>query len=171
MNDSTAHGLFVEGKLGAYYTGPWNEPDFKNGHVRFGFEPLPSFDGKHPSRPFSGVQVYALNAFSKHKNEAASLIAYLTSHMQSAEFKTSGRIPVLTALLNSKTVQKDAVAGGLAHAALAAAPMPNIPEMDQVWTPMGNAITAVVQGKSSASAAAKAAVQEIKSAIAKAHGG
>jgi maltose-binding protein MalE len=49
--------------------------------------------------------------------------------------------------------------------------MPNIPEMDQVWTPMGNAITAVVQGKSSASAAAKAAVQEIKSAIAKAHGG
>jgi len=171
MNDSTASGLFTAGKLGAYYTGPWNEQNFVKANVNYGFQPLPSFDGKHPSHPFSGLQVYALNAFTAHKNEAASLLAYLTTHMQAPEFQTSGRIPVLTALLNSKKVQRDPVAGGLAHAALGASPMPNIAEMNQVWGPMGTAIGQVVLGKATASAAAKAAVGQIKSDIAKAHGG
>lgn len=171
MNDSTASGLFTGGKLAAYYTGPWNEANFDAAKIKYGFAPLPSFDGTHPSRPFSGLQVYAINAFSPHKNEAASLLAYLTTHMETPEFHTSGRIPVITSILNSKGVQKDPVAGGLAKAALAAAPMPNIAEMNQVWTPMGTAIGNVVAGKQSADAAAKAAVAQIKSDIAKAHGG
>lgn len=171
MNDSTASGLFTAGKLGAYYTGPWNEANFGKANVNYGFAPLPSFDGKRPSRPFSGLQVFALNAFSPNKNEAASLISYLTSHMQGPEFKTSGRIPVIKKVLNSKTVQRDPVAKGLAKAALAASPMPNIAEMNQVWGPMGTAIGDVVQGKATASAAAKAAVAQIKSDIQKAHGG
>ncbi len=170
MNDSVASGLFTGGKLGVYYTGPWNEANFDTAHISYGFQPLPSFDGKHPSRPFSGVQVYALNAFSAHKNEAASLMAYLTTHMQTPEFHTSGRIPVITSILKSSAVQKNAVAGGLARAALAAAPMPNIAEMNEVWGPMGTAIGNVVAGKQSASDAAKAAVAQIKSDIAKAHG-
>jgi arabinogalactan oligomer/maltooligosaccharide transport system substrate-binding protein len=97
-------------------------------------------------------------------------MAYLTTHMQTPEFHTSGRIPVITSILNSKSIQKNAVAGGLAKAALAAAPMPNIAEMNQVWGPMGTAIGNVVTGKDSASSAAKAAVTQIKADIAKAHG-
>ncbi|HLJ67518.1 MAG TPA: extracellular solute-binding protein [Chloroflexota bacterium] len=171
MNDSVAAGLFNGGKLPVYYTGPWNIASFKQNNLKFGFEPLPSFNGKTPSRPFSGVQDFAINRFTKHLNEAASLDAYLTKNMQVPEFKTSGRIPVITSILNSKAIQKDPVEGGLAHAALAASPMPNIPEMNEVWTPMGTAIGDVEQGKASAADAAKAAVAQIKAAIAKAHGG
>jgi arabinogalactan oligomer/maltooligosaccharide transport system substrate-binding protein len=171
MGDATAKGLFDEGKLAVYYTGPWNEPDFKSNNINYGFAPFPSFDGKHPSRPFSGLQVYALNNYSQHKNEAASLISYLSQHMGQAEFKTSGRVPVIKKFLNSKTVQKDPVAGGLAHAALAADPMPNIPEMNSVWTPMANAVTAVEQQKSTPAAALKAAVDQIKADITKSHNG
>lgn len=171
MNDSTAGGLFNSGKLAVYYTGPWNEPNFKSNNINFGFAPFPSFDGKHPSRPFSGLQVYALNNYSQHKNEAASLISYLSQHLGQAEFKTSGRIPVIKKVLNSKAVQKDPVAGGLAKAALAADPMPNIPEMNFVWTPMANAVTAVEQQKSTASEALKAAVTQINSDITKSHSG
>lgn len=171
MNDSTAGGLFNSGKLAVYYTGPWNEPNFKSNGINYGFAPFPSFDGKHPSRPFSGLQVYAINAFSRHKNEAASLVSYLSQHLGQAEFKTSGRIPVIKSVLNSKSVQADPVAGGLAKAALAADPMPNIVEMNNVWTPMANAVTAVVQGKSTPSAALKAATGQIKADIAKSHSG
>jgi arabinogalactan oligomer/maltooligosaccharide transport system substrate-binding protein len=49
--------------------------------------------------------------------------------------------------------------------------MSNIPEMNQVWTPAGNAITAVLKGQASPSAAMKTAVTQIKADIAKAHGG
>jgi arabinogalactan oligomer/maltooligosaccharide transport system substrate-binding protein len=171
MTGSTALGMFNAGKLAVYYSGPWDESSFKSNNINFGFEPLPSFDGKHPSRPFSGVQDFALNSFSKHPNEAASLLQYLTTHMQLPEFRASGRLPVLKTALNSKTVQKNQVSGKLARAAFAADPMPNIAEMNQVWTPMGNAIAAVVQGKETAAQAARAAVTQIKSDIAKSHAG
>jgi len=91
--------------------------------------------------------------------------------MQIPEFKTSARIPVIKKLLNSKTVAKDPIASALGKAALAAAPMPNIPEMNQVWTPMGNALSQAIKNKATPSDAAKAAVAQIKSDIAKAHGG
>lgn len=171
MNGTTASGLMDSGKLAVDYTGPWDEPNFKSNGINFGFAPFPSFDGKHPSRTFSGLQVYAVNAFSPHKAEAASLVSYLSQHLGRAEFKTSGRIPVIKSVLMSKLVQKDPVAGGLARAALAADPMPNIPEMNFVWTPMANAVTAVVDKKSAPAAALSAAVTQIRSDIVKSHNG
>jgi len=171
MTGSVALGLFTTNKLPVYLTGPWDEQNFDKANIKYGFVPDPSFDGKKPSRPFSGVQVYALNKYSKHPNEAAALLAYLTENMQIPEFKTSARIPVIKKLLNSKTVAKDPIASALGKAALAAAPMPNIPEMNQVWTPMGNALSQAIKNKATPSDAAKAAVAQIKSDIAKAHGG
>lgn len=171
MTSSIALGLFTTGKLAVYLTGPWDEQNFQKANISFGFAPDPSLDGKHPAHPFSGVQVYSLNKYSKHPNEAASLLSYLTTHMQLPEFKSSGRIPVINSLLKSKTVAADAVAAGLGRAALAASPMPNIPEMNQVWTPYGNALAQVMQGKATPAAAAHAAVKQIKADIVKAHGG
>jgi len=171
MTESIALGLFTTGKLPVMLTGPWDEQNFQKANISYGFAPDPSLDGKHPSRPFSGVQVYSLNKYSKHPNEAASLLAYLTTHMQLPEFKSSGRIPVISSLLKSKAVAANSVASGLGRAAVAASPMPNIPEMNQVWTPMGNAIALALQGKATPAAAAHAAVTQIKADIAKAHGG
>lgn len=171
MTGSTALGLFTTGKLPVYLTGPWDEQNFQKANLNVGFAPDPSFDGTHPSHPFSGVQVYAINKYSQHPNEAASLLSYLTSHMQIPMFKSSGRIPVITKLLKSKTVAQDPLATGLGKAALAAQPMPNIPEMNQVWTPMGNALSLAIKNKASAADAARAAVTQIKADIAKAHGG
>ena len=48
-------------------------------------------------------------------------------------------------------------------------PMPNIPEMGQVWTPMNNAINLAVQGHATAQTALNAALQQIKAGIAKAN--
>ncbi len=171
MTGSTALGLFTTGKLPVYLTGPWDEQNFQKANLSVGFVPVPSFDGTHPSHPFSGVQVYAINKYSQHPNEAASLLAYLTAHMQIPMFKSSGRIPVITSLLKSNTVAKDPLAAGIGRAALAAQPMPNIPEMNQVWTPMGNALSLAIKNKASAADAAHAAVAQIKADIAKAHGG
>jgi arabinogalactan oligomer/maltooligosaccharide transport system substrate-binding protein len=171
MTGSVGDGLFTQGKELVDWTGPWNEQTFQKANVNFGFAPLPAFDATHPMRPFSGVQVYSLNKYSKHPNEAASLLSYLTTHMQVPEFKSSGRIPVITSLLTSKTVQSDPVAGGLARAAINATPIPNIAEMAQVWSPAGNAIGLVFKGQATASDAAKSMTATIKSDIAKAHGG
>lgn len=171
MTGATGDGLFAKGKEAIDWTGPWNEATFTAANINYGFAPLPSYDGKHPFRPFSTIQVYSLNKFSKHPNEAASLISYLTKHMQASMFKASGRIPVITSILKSKAVQRAAIGGGLARAALSASPIPNIPEMAQVWTPAGNAIGLVFKGQATPSDAAKIMTAQIKTNIAKAHGG
>lgn len=171
MTGDTAKGLFTSGKLAVYLTGPWDKEAMTSANIPFGFAPVPSIDGKHPAHPFSGLQVFSVNAYSKNKNEAFALVSYMTRAMQLPEFKTQGRIPVLTSLLKSKAVQSDPVSRGLASAALSASPMPNIPEMNQVWTPMGNALTLVTKGQASPADAARQAEAKIKSDIAKAHGG
>ena len=168
---SQIESLFDSGKIAVWLTGPWAKENMVKGGVNFGFAPLPSVDGVHPAHPFSGVQVFAVNAYSKHKNEAFALLSYMTQRMQLDEFKIQGRIPVETPYLNSKAVQSDPVSSGLARAALSANPMPNIPEMGQVWTPMANALTLVVKGQLSPADAAHQAVAAIKAAIAKLHGG
>lgn len=171
MTGPTGDGLFAKGQEAIDWTGPWNEATFNAANINYGFAPLPSYDGKRPFRPFSTIQVYSLNKFSKHLNEAASLLSYLTRYMQAPMFKASGRLPVITSILKSKVVQRDPIGGGLAHAALAASPIPNIPEMAQVWTPAGNAIGLVFKGTATPSDAAKTMTAQIKQAIAKAHGG
>jgi maltose-binding protein MalE len=171
MTYSAAKALFNQGKVPAFYTGPWDRADMDTNHINYAFQPLPSFDGKKPLRPFSGVQTFYLNKYGQHQNEAASLMAYLANNLAGAEYGVSGRIPVTKTLINSKKVQSDPINGGLAHAALAADPMPNIPEMGQVWAPMVSAVTLIVKGQATPSDAANAAVQQISAAIAKSHGG
>jgi arabinogalactan oligomer/maltooligosaccharide transport system substrate-binding protein len=171
MNDTNAHALFVGGKAAMYLTGPWNEADFKAHSINYGFAPDPALDSTHPAHPFTGIQTFAVNLYSKYQNEAFDLAQYVTRAMQLPEFKASGRIPVLKSLLASNTVQGDAIAKGLSQAALIGQPMPNIPEMAQVWTPAGNAIDLVTKGSMSPATAAQQTAAAIKSAIAKAHGG
>jgi maltose-binding protein MalE len=167
----TAAGLYRQGKVALWLTGPWEESGMKQAGIKFGFTPVPSLDGKHQSHPFSGVQVFAVNAFSNHKNEAFAFLSYITRAMQVPEFRATGRIPVLQSVLASKPLQKDPITRGLAAAALGAQPMPNIPEMQQVWPPMAAALSALVQGQVSATDAAHVAVKTIQADIAKAHGG
>jgi arabinogalactan oligomer/maltooligosaccharide transport system substrate-binding protein len=171
MTGSVGDGLFSKGQELIDWTGPWNEGNFTKANVSYNFAPLPAVDATHPMHPFSTIQVYALNKYSKYPAESASLLAYLTTHMQIPIFKLSGRIPVIKSLLASKTVTKDPVAAGLARAALTAQPIPNIPEMSQVWSPAGNAIGLVFKGQATASAAASTMTSQIKSAIAKEHSG
>jgi arabinogalactan oligomer/maltooligosaccharide transport system substrate-binding protein len=171
MNTATADGLFQAGQAAVEWTGPWNEGNFRAKNVNFGFAPLPSFDGKHPMRPFSTVQVFAVNKYSKNANESFALLKYLTQNMEIPVFKAAGRIPVLKSDLNSKTVQGTALSKQLAAAALAADPIPNIPEMNQVWTPVANDWLQVAEGKATAQAAAAASQKEVQAAIVKSHGG
>jgi len=171
INTATADGLFQAGQAAVEWTGPWNEGNFTSKNIGFGFVPLPSFDGKHPMRPFSTVQVFAVNKYSKHANEAFALLKYLTQRMEIPVFKAAGRIPVIKSDLASKTVQGNPLSKQLGAAALAADPIPNIPEMSAVWAPTANDWAQVALGKATPQAAAQAAQRDVAAAIAKSHGG
>jgi arabinogalactan oligomer/maltooligosaccharide transport system substrate-binding protein len=172
MDQPTAERLFGSGQAAMLLDGPWEGQSLAGTSVHYGFVPLSSIDGVHPMHPFMTYYVEAVNAYSKHKNEAFSLLAYLTRRVQ--QFDAGGNtpvIPVLEKLLRSQIRHADLFTAGEAAAVATGDPMPNIPEMDQVWVPTDAAIQSVVDGRVSADAAAHTAVAEIQAAIAKEHGG
>lgn len=171
MTQDTATSLFGSGKAAMIIDGPWDIANYKAKGINLGFAPDPAIDSKHPAHPFSGVQIFSVNRYSKHQKEAFDFLKYVTQNMQMPEFKAAGHLPVLKKYLNSKTVQKDPLAAPLSKAALNGQPMPNIPEMQQVWTPTASALALIAKGSVSPADAAHQTVTAIKQAIAKAHGG
>ncbi len=136
-------GLFKEGKVGQFVTGPWNINEYQETFGKdLGVTTLPT-DGGKPMKPFLGVRGWYLSEYSKHKYWAKDLMLYITSKDTLQKYtdemsEITGRVDVKSSNPNLKVFEKQA-----RHAE----PMPNIPEMRQVWEPMGNASIFISNGK------------------------
>src|SRR6185437_9501610 len=110
------------------------------------------------------VRVWVVNNFSKNQAAAWDLARYLSLNGQVISGTYEGRLP------SFKTVSgwsPNPVQAAFSRAFSVGVPMPNIPEMSQVWTPMNNAINLVVQGHASPATALNGALRQIKAGIAK----
>ena len=144
---STVNTLFLEGKADATIGGPWLVPSAREAGIDLGIAPMPTVEetGKALA-PYSGVQgIHVLKAAAADKAEAVKqLLDALTDPAVGIDLAlASGCAPA-----NGLCYSDDAVAGdGLVQAMRATAeiavPMPNLPEMDVMWTVMGNLLTDV----------------------------
>ncbi|MCL2423311.1 MAG: extracellular solute-binding protein [Micrococcales bacterium] len=165
--------LFAAKKAGCLVSGPWALADVRKGLGDTGYtlEPIPGFAGGSPAQPFAGVNSFFIASNGKNKNFAQAFVTGTTAgglntvDAMTTLFKAENRPPAMTAV-------RDAVAADnpdmdiFAQAADAAAPMPAIPAMNEVWTPLGVAYANIVGGADAASEMTKAA-STITAAIAK----
>jgi len=165
INYDMAKGNFQSGKIGLYISGPWDVDGFKKANVPFKVAPLPEIDGK-PTPSFAGVQAAFVSANSKHQKEAWDLMKYLVENTGLPLFETGNRIPVIKSLLDNPEVKGNEILSAFAEQAQHAIPMPNIPQMSQVWTPAGNALQLITSGKVPVDKAADDMVKQIKQGIA-----
>lgn len=165
-NTDVMEGKFAAGKAAMIIDGPWAVAGFKSKGINFGVSGLPVFSKGVPMKPFMGVQGFLVNSKSKNTAVAWDLVKYLSQHMQLAMFKAAGRVPVLKSVANSKVVKANPVTQAVINSANAGEPMPNIPAMSVVWTPMANALQTLVQGKATPAQAAADAQKAIQQAIA-----
>jgi maltose-binding protein MalE len=165
-NTDVMEGKFSAGKAAMIIDGPWAVAGFKAKGINFGVSGLPVFSKGVPMKPFMGVQGFLVNSKSKNTAAAWDLVKYLSQHMQLAMFKAAGRVPVLKSVANSKVVKANPVTQAVINSAAAGDPMPNIPAMSVVWSPMANALQTLVQGKSTPAQAAADAQKAIAQAIA-----
>jgi len=107
-----------------------------------------------------------VSAFSHHQALAWSLMKYLQPIFPYADYKAAGRIPATVKDLNLKALKSDPIFAPYIAEALAGDPLPNVPEMGQVWTPAANNIDLVLTGKETPSQAATTMVSQIKKGIA-----
>ncbi len=157
-----AKGLFVDGALAMTYDGPWAIPSYEDAGVPVEVVPMPPLADGTPWSGFMGVQGVLLNQFSQQKVPAANFAKWLTrKDAQVSLARLSGRIPASQSALSE--VQDDPIIAGYGKALLDSEPMPNIPEMGQVWGPMGNALTVLTdKADTDVSATLKDAVSQIK---------
>ncbi len=156
-----ANGLFVDGALAMIYTGPWSISQYRDAGRNVAVYPMPALADGSTWSGFMGVQGVLMNQFSPEKVSAANLAKWLTrKDAQVSLARLSGRIPASTSALAD--VQDDPIIAGFGAALVDAEPMPNIPEMGQVWGPMANALTVITDSATSDVAGAlEQAVREI----------
>lgn len=160
-------GLFKEGKLTYNVNGPWAVDDYRKAGLNFGIMPLPVLDnGEHPTN-FSGIRAFYVNAYTKYPNAAALLAKFASSEeMQLKLFEMTGMLPVYASLLDHPSVKANEIASGFLEQAQYAVPMPNIPQMQSVWSTMGSALSTIWNDNADVQKTLDAAVQQIKDAIA-----
>jgi arabinogalactan oligomer/maltooligosaccharide transport system substrate-binding protein len=145
LDGNAAQTLFFDGEAAMYITGPWNIQSCIDAGLNFGIAAFPAGPDGTPGAPFSGVQGFMINAFSENPLLAqAFLTEFVTSEdVQYALYEAGQRAP---ALLSAQEKVDDPYQAGLAAAGEFAQPMPAIPEMGAVWSPVEQAIILGMQG-------------------------
>ncbi len=167
VDGTNADALFDSGKYPYYITGPWAIDKAKNANIKYAISPLPTIAGGQ-MQPFLGIQMFYVSAKAKNKSYAEEFVLkYVTKkEFQVDLFNVGHRPPALTAAYNEvKGTDPDVEAWF--EAGKGALPMPNIPAMNAVWGPLGQAGADVISGKAQPQARFDAAQKEIVANIKK----
>jgi arabinogalactan oligomer/maltooligosaccharide transport system substrate-binding protein len=147
-------------------TGPWNVPASQEAGIDVAIDPIPA-PGDQPAQPFVGVNAFFVSSESENQLAANEFLTnYLgTEEVQTALYEAGGRAPANTAAFEAAS--SDPIVGGFGAVGAEAVPMPNIPEMGQVWAFWGVTEAAIIEGKGDPSELWGNMVSDVEGAISK----
>lgn len=154
-----AKGEFTSGKAGFYFSGPWDVGSAEEAGLNFGVIPMPTLGGKDTST-FLGVQTGIVNENSKNKDLAWKLMEEFINKGQDIVYKTGNRIPVA----KDYTIENEYTKAFVEQAKVAT-PMPNIVEVQAMWTPANNNLKLLTSGQTDAATTGKNIVDQVTEGI------
>ncbi|CAH0344154.1 extracellular solute-binding protein [Bacillus sp. CECT 9360] len=163
---SAMDGLFNEGKVASVMNGPWALQSMKDAGIDYGVAPMPTLANGEPVKTFMGVKGWHVTAFTKNPYWSTKLVEFITNKDSAkARFEASQEIPPVKELINDPIIADNEAAKAVAEQSEVAVPMPNIPEMAEVWDPMATALQTIATGKAKPKKAMDDAVKAIKTNI------
>ena len=172
INQDVMNGLFTKGNVATVISGPWNIATYRDAlGDKLATAPLPVLEnGEHP-KSFVGVKAWILSAYSKNKEWATDLMKFITNEENSLHYyEVAGEMPANEKALTNEKIKNDPLISGFAEQIQYGEPMPNVPQMSQVWDPMGNALQFIAKGDNPKEVL-KEAVKTIQDKIAASGGG
>ena len=167
VDGSTAQNAFLKGQAAFWITGPWNSDTLKKSGLKFKIIQLPKIVA--PSVPFLGVQGFMVTKYADAHGVASLAQDFVSNYMSQAATQTSlanvaGRWPANTKAGGGFS---DPVLAQFGKASKGGVPMPNIPQMNQVWADLGQAWVRSTKGAGATKAASsfKAAARAIADKI------
>ncbi|MFZ4655418.1 MAG: extracellular solute-binding protein [Caldilineaceae bacterium] len=152
----------TEGKVGAWWTGPWAIADLEAAGINYGIVPM--------GRPFVGIKTLMLtaNAVDRgHADAAVAVMKYFTSaEVQKKLALANKTIPAATAALQDPEVQALATVAGFGASLNLGIPMANTPFASAQWGPVGDATAAIWNGSQTPAEAMDAAQKTIEEQVA-----
>jgi maltose/maltodextrin transport system substrate-binding protein/arabinogalactan oligomer/maltooligosaccharide transport system substrate-binding protein len=158
----TAHVLFETGEVPFLMAGPWALDRIRESGIPYAITNFPA--AEQEGYPFSGVQIFVVNAFSENTLLAQ---AFLTEFVATDEVMTqlyvAGNRPSAFQPVLDATDDPDLLALGVAGTN--ASSMPAIPEMGSVWGSWNDAIVLIMQGEQTPEEALAVAGEQIRALI------
>lgn len=150
---------FNAGKTGFLLSGPWVIGPAVEAGINVEVIAMPTLNGQVPSS-FMGVQSSFVVENSSDKELAWDLMSEFLETSQDIVYKTGSRIPVQAGY----EIEEATTKGFLAQSEFAT-PMPNIPEVQAMWTPTENNLKALTGGQIDAATAGKAMTDQVLEGI------
>lgn len=168
---NTVTTLFNEGKAAGIIGGPWLVSGIEDAGINYGIVPLS--DIKLPNgngmAPFAGIQ--GAGVLKRALPEKKEAIAKVLKAMASPEVgidlaNKSGCAPANSKAYDNEEVASNEMIAAIQKTASTAQPMPNIPEMNAMWSPAEAMFVAVNKNGEDVSKAAEEAQAAAEQAIA-----
>lgn len=157
---------FTDGKAAAIIDGPWQAAALNEAGVNYGVAKIPTLPNGEEYKPFAGGKGWVISAFTDKQELAQEFLNWVTSEeMQTAMYEESGQIPANQAARKVAAEAGNELTTAVIDVYSNAEPMPNIPQMSEVWTGAENLMFDAGSGNKSAQEAADAAVELIKQSI------
>lgn len=168
---SFASDQFIKGKVGALIDGPWVAASFKDAGVNYGAVKIPTLPNGKEYSPFAGGKAWVISNYSKNKEVAQKWLDYVTNdENQTAFYEKTQEVP---ANVNARKVASEKgtdITKAVIEQFDSSKPMPNIPQMAEVWEPSATMYFDVVSGSKTPDQASKDALKTIKDAIEQKYG-
>lgn len=166
---NTVNTLFLEGKADATIGGPWMVPSARAAGIKLGIAPMPVVNETGTAlAPYSGVQgIHVLRYAAQNKAGAVKeLLKALTDPDIGISLAlASGCAPANSLCYEDERVKNDEMVQMMRSTAEIAVPMPNIPEMDVMWTVVSNLLTDINLSGKEIDASFDAALAQAKQLI------
>lgn len=162
---------FVEGHAAAIIDGPWAAANYKDSGMNFGAAKIPTLNNGKEYEAFGGGKAWVISNYSKDKDVAQKFVDYVTNDKnQETFYKMTQEVPANNTAREAATKENNELTNAVIEQYKNAKPMPNIPEMAEVWAGGENLMFDAASGKKTPKEAADAAVKVINENIEQKYG-
>lgn len=166
---ATVNTLFGEGMAHSTIAGPWLIPTVRELGMDVGVASMPVIDQSgSPIAPYMGVQgIQVLKFAAEQKTESVEKVLrlFMEPDVQVDLAAASGCAPANEKCYEMEEILSDEIVMAMKETAENAVPMPNIPEMDVMWTVTGNLLTDVNMSGEDITESAEKAQKEAENLI------
>lgn len=126
---------FINGETAAIIGGPWDAASFNDAGINYGVAKLPTLTNGEEYQAFAGGKAWAVSSYSENTDLANEFLRWVTSEeQQQIMYEQLGEIPANQLAREAVAAEDNELTQAVIETYANAQPMPNVPEMAEVWS-------------------------------------